>query len=106
MPRHGETDPALFAKHDRAVDLQRRRSRHILIGVDVEHVGVLRRDVEPARIGVDQPGGVNPLHETRQRRRIILPPPLIVHDPRHDRGEGAQLADHFGQLLLLLSQRL
>src|SRR3546814_4831768 len=68
MARHGEADAAIFAERDRAVGLQWRRPRHILIGVDVEHVRHARRDVDPARIGVDQPRGIEPLHEARERR--------------------------------------
>src|SRR3546814_6896641 len=72
MARHREADAAIFAEHDRAVRLERRRPRHILIGVDVEHLRHAGRDVDPARIGVDQPRGIEPLHEARERFRIIL----------------------------------
>src|SRR3546814_3577609 len=51
MARHREADAAIFAEHDRAVRLERRRPRHILIGVDVEHLRHAGRDVDPARIG-------------------------------------------------------
>src|SRR3546814_14921715 len=39
MARHRAADAAIFAEHARAVRLERRRPRHILIGVDVAQIG-------------------------------------------------------------------
>src|SRR3546814_14546573 len=49
MARHREADAAIFAEHDRAVRLERRRPRHILIGVDVEHLRHAGRAVDIGR---------------------------------------------------------
>jgi hypothetical protein len=44
-------DSATFADHDRAVALSGGDMGHVLIGLDVEHVGSARRDIKLTAVG-------------------------------------------------------